>query len=233
MDLANILGQNILFATAHPDDESFLAAGLMHANHQAGGHNFLICATLGEKGRAHLDSHIEEAALKEVRRKELEKAARILQLRHSEVLDLGDGELIHKCKDFESSVKEQIERHGIQVVVGFSEDGYTGHADHKAAFQAASLAAKSYSLPYLGFAFPSLEMGAQYLAHLCRKRSHDKYHDHEDFAVGDIQVAVNPGQKLKALECYQSQWKGLDPRRIFSEELAMHFLQFEYFSLIK
>lgn len=232
MNLTNILGKRILFVVAHPDDESFLGAGLMHANASAGGENYLLCATMGEKGRAHLDVPLEENELKRVRAEELARASALLKVSDYELLDLGDGNLTNRIIEFETAILNFTKRHKADFLVGFAEDGFTGHSDHKASFLAGKRIAEELGMAYLAYAFPSLDLGVKYLEHLCKKRSHDQYHDHEHFAVGNIQVPINADRKLEALKCYQSQWKGLDPNRIFSEELAMHFLQFEYFKVI-
>jgi len=55
------LGKRLLVVTAHPDDESFLASGTMLANANAGGNNFVFCATLGERGKSHLEQAVTEA----------------------------------------------------------------------------------------------------------------------------------------------------------------------------
>ncbi len=106
MNLSFILGKHILFVTAHPDDESFLAAGLMHANYTAGWKNYLLCATHGEKGRAHLENHVEDDDLKNIRQAELSCASKLLRLQNYELMDLGDGKLPLKIHKFEGRIRE-------------------------------------------------------------------------------------------------------------------------------
>jgi len=58
MPEAVFLGSKILVFTAHPDDESYLAAGTIYENTRRGGKTFLVCATGGELGSAHLKKPI-------------------------------------------------------------------------------------------------------------------------------------------------------------------------------
>ena len=68
---ANFLGKKILVITAHPDDESFFAAGTIYKNQRLGGKTFLICGTAGEKGSGHLKKKLTEKQLAAMRKKEL------------------------------------------------------------------------------------------------------------------------------------------------------------------
>ncbi len=48
--MKTFLGKKIFMITAHPEDESYVAAGTLHKNIEAGGGNALVCATPGPSG---------------------------------------------------------------------------------------------------------------------------------------------------------------------------------------
>ena len=78
--MKRILGEKILFVTAHPDDESYQAAGTMLKNHQAGGASYVACATFGEKGRSHIKRKVTLGQLKILRKKELLLVSKFLKV---------------------------------------------------------------------------------------------------------------------------------------------------------
>ena len=94
--MKNFLGQKILLLTAHPDDESFAAAGTLFNNYKAGGWNVLICASYGEKGTSHLKKKIPSAKFKLVRKKELLSAARLLHIAPVHFMGVPDGQVKKK-----------------------------------------------------------------------------------------------------------------------------------------
>src|SRR5437773_637708 len=130
-----LLGKKILIILAHPDDESFLTAGLIFRNWQSGGQTTLICATLGEKGKYHLHRQITATQLKYLRKEELIRVSKFLKVSHLEILTLPDGSVIkHKSKFF-ASILKIAETNRPDIIVSFGPDGITGHRDHIAAYR--------------------------------------------------------------------------------------------------
>src|SRR5262249_20573786 len=93
MLMKRILGKKILFVTAHPDDESYLAAGTMLKNYAAGGTNFVACATFGEKGKSHMKTKVTASQLKLVREKELMTVSKFLNVHTLLMAGLPDAEM--------------------------------------------------------------------------------------------------------------------------------------------
>lgn len=120
----------VLGVWAHPDDETYLSAGLMAAAVRDGRRVVCATATRGEAG-----SQDEErwplADLPAIREKELADALAILGVTEHVWLDYRDGE----CDKVERAeavgrVVEVIERARPDSVLTFGPDGMTGHPDH-------------------------------------------------------------------------------------------------------
>ena len=121
------LGKTLLVFTAHPDDETFGMAGTIYKNQRLGGKTFIICATLGEKGSSHLSKPLSEHALKKMRKKELERAARFLKVSDVHLLNLPDGKL--------ETFGPRLFREGLRIakmmqpdaILSFGKYGMSGH----------------------------------------------------------------------------------------------------------
>ena len=120
----------ILGVWAHPDDETYLSAGLMASAVAEGRRVVCVTATRGEAG-----SQDEErwplAQLAGIRELELEQALGILGVTEHVWLDYRDGELESvSSKQAESKIAAIIEDVQPQSVLTFGVDGMTGHTDH-------------------------------------------------------------------------------------------------------
>jgi LmbE family N-acetylglucosaminyl deacetylase len=125
MELGTVLG-----VWAHPDDETYLSAGLMATAVRNG--DRVVCATAT---RGELGSFDEErwptATLGRVRQEELEECLRILGVKEHSWFDYADG----GCDrvEFEEGVAKVIpliEDAQPDTVLTFGPDGMTGHTDH-------------------------------------------------------------------------------------------------------
>lgn len=121
----------ILGVWAHPDDETFLTAGLMAAAIRQGNRVACITATRGEAGSAD-EARWPASKLGEVREKELIASLEILGVAEHYWLDYYDGKVkevphnegLAKVTSIMSSVAPD-------TVFTFGPDGMTGHPDHK------------------------------------------------------------------------------------------------------
>lgn len=119
----------LLGVWAHPDDEAYLSAALMHRVSTAGGRVVVATATLGEAG---IDSMSPERAAA-VRHQELRAALASVDVRDLRILGYPDG----GCPDVDhregvARVEALIRDVRPDVVVTFGPDGVTGHPDHVA-----------------------------------------------------------------------------------------------------
>lgn len=116
---------------AHPDDEAYLSATLMHRVVDTGGRVVLVTATRGELGSS--DPRCDPAAVAMLREEELRSAMRVIGVADVRFLGLADG----GCDRADSAtmtavVADLIGQVRPDVVVTFGPDGITGHSDHRA-----------------------------------------------------------------------------------------------------
>lgn len=123
---------DIVGVWAHPDDETFLMAGIMAAGVRAGNRVVCVTATRGEGG-VQDEQRWPAAELVSIRTKELEEALEILGVTEHLWLDLPDG----GCRELDTEQPvariERILRDAQpDTVLTFGPDGMTGHPDHAA-----------------------------------------------------------------------------------------------------
>lgn len=123
---------SILGVWAHPDDETFMMAGLMAVAAQSGQEVACITATKGEKGSQD-EEKWPSSTLGEVRAQELQAAFSILGVKHHHWLGYPDGE----CRDVPQNeavgkIITILEQYQPDTVITFPPDGLTGHHDHVA-----------------------------------------------------------------------------------------------------
>lgn len=129
--LGHASGLRLLGVWAHPDDETYLSASLMHRVVRAGGHVTVATATHGEQG-ADIPDH-DRAALARLRHGELRRAMSALGVHDVRFLGHPDG----RCADVgdhrgTSSIEFLVRSVRPDLVVTFGPDGITGHPDHVA-----------------------------------------------------------------------------------------------------
>ncbi len=122
----------ILTVWAHPDDESFLAAGVIATAIKNGQTVACVTATRGEEG-VQDTKRWPRKHLAEIRVKELAAAAKIIGLTNSHILDYHDGQCANEdvAKAAKKLVK-MIEKYQPDTILTFGPDGWTGHPDHQA-----------------------------------------------------------------------------------------------------
>lgn len=122
----------LLAVWAHPDDESYLGAGLMAEIARRHGRVINVTATAGEHGTDDPDRW-PPAALAAHRLGELDRALGALGAGTLEVLGFADGACDRVPTEIGASrVREMVEHHRPDVVLSFGDDGVTGHPDHRA-----------------------------------------------------------------------------------------------------
>ncbi|OGZ00310.1 MAG: hypothetical protein A2945_01675 [Candidatus Liptonbacteria bacterium RIFCSPLOWO2_01_FULL_52_25] len=221
------LGKRLLICVAHPDDESFAAAGTMHENRKRGGKTFVACATLGEKGKSHLARPISDAELKRIRKGELLAASRFLGVSKVYMLGMPDGKLrfhpemlFRKTLAFAKKVKPDF-------ILGFGADGISGHTDHITVGRAAKRAAHRLKVPYVAFAL-SPRFADDATSWLKQRRRHGHYRRSIAFRTPNTTVPINARVKKRALRFHKSQMDG--PRFAgFPKYAARELLRAEHF----
>jgi LmbE family N-acetylglucosaminyl deacetylase len=228
--IEDLKGKKILVVTAHPDDESALAGGTIRMLVDSGSEVHLLCATKGEKGTSHLGRPCEPQEIKQIRSQELEKARQLAGIAHVRIYEFPDGQLGQYVDNLIRLIQDHIDFFRPDYVLGFGQDGYTGHLDHIAAFKAAFGASFKSGIPYMAFSLPPSPLKEQYLEKLNGLQLNGTYSEVSNSLPPDLVVQVDPKLKLEIMRCHQSQWEGLNPEKTFGKDLSEHFLTHEYFS---
>ena len=140
--------RSLLFIFAHPDDESFGAAGAAARYADEGARLTLVTATRGDKGKCGDPPVCRPEELSGVREGELREAARIVGIPDVRVLDYKDRELAAAPpEELRAALVRVIREVRPRVVVTFDPHGVNLHPDHVAisrfAVDAVSAAADS------------------------------------------------------------------------------------------
>jgi LmbE family N-acetylglucosaminyl deacetylase len=121
----------VLGVWAHPDDETYLTAGLMARAVRNGSRVVCVTATRGEGGSMD-DEKWPPATMGEVRTRELERGLEILGVDEHEWLDLPDIDMDTGLSDrgYER-VRDLVAEVRPDTILTFGPDGMTDHAAHK------------------------------------------------------------------------------------------------------
>jgi LmbE family N-acetylglucosaminyl deacetylase len=120
----------ILSVWAHPDDESFLAAGIMAAAVRNGQKVICVTATKGEAGSQDKVKW-PPVTLGDVRAKEMDAALKLLGIKQHQWLGFHDGECEKTSIDAAATkLKKLFVKYRPDSVLTFGPDGWTGHPDH-------------------------------------------------------------------------------------------------------
>jgi LmbE family N-acetylglucosaminyl deacetylase len=122
----------ILSVWAHPDDEAYLAAGIMAAATQAGQRVVCVTATKGEGGSPDPDRWSPEQ-MADIRERELYACLEVLGVDEHQWLGYVDGSC-HEVAVAEGVDKLEAILDDVRpdTVLTFGPDGHTGHPDHRA-----------------------------------------------------------------------------------------------------
>jgi len=224
-NLISVFGKKVAIVTAHPDDESFVFAGLARGLVVEGAVVDLYCMTMGEQGRAYIE--ITEQGLKELRSSELEAAVQIIGMNLVYLGSFPDGSLYKKKQELSEKLRSLLI--GYQSIIGFGSEGFTGHSDHVTMNEVAKVLADEMEIPYYCACLPHGENHDIIKSALLRKRHCDFYEDCEELDLPEITIKIDSEIKLKALKAHTSQFSGLDPYGLFDRSTADDFLNFEYY----
>lgn len=138
--------RSLLIIGAHPDDESFFAAGAIAKYVDERARVTVVCATRGERGATGNLCAVEE--LPSVREQELRDAMNILGVRDLRVLDYKDQQLASApANEIRRALVAAIRDTRPQVVITFDPNGVNLHSDHIAISRFTSDAAAAATDP--------------------------------------------------------------------------------------
>jgi LmbE family N-acetylglucosaminyl deacetylase len=230
MDLGTVVG-----VWAHPDDETYLAAGLFAHAAEHGSRVVDITATRGEGGSMDEERWPPET-MGEVRERELIRSLELLGVTEHYWLQLPDVDMETALPEVGAErVRLLIEKIRPDTVLTFGPDGMTGHEGHKSVSRWATEAFRSAATPgaKLYYATTTPEFAAEWLPRL------------EPFNIflpgtppvtprEQLGIAYRLGpdeleRKVKAIQEHASQIEAL--LHVFGEEGFRAFMAEETFAL--
>ena len=225
------LGKKLLFITAHPDDESYAASGTIDANNKAGGESYLICATLGDRGKGHLLKPLTKSELKKKRKKELESAAKFLKIKGLFILTFPDGGVMERKPAIYKKVIKIAEEIRPEYIISFGKDGGSGHLDHIAIGDVSAKIAKKLRVPFIAFTMSPKRANAFKKAPrvFIKRRRFGKYAKNIIHAKPNMKVKIDRKIKIKAVGFHKTQLGGKKPFSHFPKQLANEWLSHEYY----
>jgi LmbE family N-acetylglucosaminyl deacetylase len=201
--MQKFIGKKLLFIVAHPDDESFTSGGTMWENHLAGGENYIICATLGERGKSHMTKPVTQSQLKKIRKQELTAVAKFLKVNGLYFFSFPDAGLKEKASQFSVKTEALIKKIKPDYILSFGPDGMSGHLDHIAAGAVSRSLAKKLKIPFLAFGAPPA-LRKQFKKIITRRRF-GKYAANVTHAIPNIKIKIDFKHKLQTLKFHKSQ----------------------------
>jgi len=226
--MKSFLGQRLLVLTAHPDDESYAIAGTIIKNRQAGGQCFLICATLGERGKSHLKKQVTNAQLKKIREAELKKVARFLAIDKVKVLHWPDTKLANRKRELQRELEKLTKKLHFDSIFSFGPDGLSGHKDHITVGAVAKKIAQRRKVPFVAFGAPPSYY--KYRKLISRRRKFGVYTKKWVDFRPNLKIKIDPKQKLQAIKLHQSQYTK-NPLAHIPAQVVRDLLNYEYFEI--
>ena len=133
------MADGILLILAHPDDESFMAAGTAGLYRARGVRVGLVCATLGQAGALGDPPVATREGLGAARERELRAACAILGIEIVDLLGYHDRSLAEApAERVRERLVAAVRRERPRVVITFDPNGLTLHPDHVAISRFAS-----------------------------------------------------------------------------------------------
>ncbi|MBA3949747.1 MAG: PIG-L family deacetylase [Acidobacteria bacterium] len=204
--------QTAVFIYAHPDDETFGAAGTIGLLRSKGWRVVLVCATLGQQGKCGDPALCSQEALGAVRERELRDAACVLDISAIHLLGYEDKALGGVPPgEIRRTLVAILRAETPELVFTFDPNGFNAHPDHVAisrfASDAVSAAADARWFPELGPAHAVTE--------LLWTTVLEPWEEHpamENAASADVVVDVSPwaDKKEAALRAHRTQHLSID-----------------------
>lgn len=207
----------ILLSFAHPDDETFTIAGSVIKWVREGHAVSLITATYGQMGLS-ADIKVDSPEhLGQIRKQELENAAKITGISKIHYFGLMDGELYkYKVTTMANKILPIMKAEQPDVVITFEKNGGSKHPDHIKMSYATTHAFKEYM---------KKTTKSVRLYHTVTPRSY--YVQYEKAGLSNTGFGAPKGvydshitttldisdvfdQKIKAVECHKTQWKDVE-----------------------
>jgi LmbE family N-acetylglucosaminyl deacetylase len=150
-DLASL--GTIFGVWAHPDDETYMAGGVMAAAQMNGQTVYCLTATRGELGIQD-ESRWPAARLAKIRTNELTQSSRIIGFKNI-WMDIADGHCQDSSRIGSKFVLQSIKAVKPDTILSFGPEGLTGHPDHQAVAEWAMIASSKLNIKLYQVVMPT------------------------------------------------------------------------------
>ena len=201
-----------VFIYAHPDDETFGAAGTICLLRSKGWRVVLACATLGEQGKCGDPAVCTPEELGTVRERELRDAACVLDISAIHLLGYQDKQLADAPRDeIRKKLVAILRAEAPERVFTFDPNGFNAHPDHVAISRFTSDAVAAAADPRW---YPELGP-AHVVAELFWTTTLEPWEEHADLenaASADVVLDVSAFAEKKeaALRAHRTQHLSID-----------------------
>lgn len=186
----------------HPDDETLASGGLIRLLTSQRTHVTVVVLTKGEKGND--DAHLD-LTLKDIRKKELMTAMKILGVKKVILEDFGDGQLATKKPQLTKYIASLIQNIHPDLIVTYDLAGLYGHEDHITVSEIVTgLVKKTY--PTVKLLYPSLPKKLLRMIKLPEYMAKDPlFTKRRVTPTMKVFVGVGVIQRIRAMYAYKSQ----------------------------
>ena len=169
----------------------------------------VLCATRGEAGRRgdYEKENLSTGGFGLVRQREMEEACRVLGVRKPLFMKCADGRVSHDCRNTaKAKIVRFLRKWKPDTVITFGPDGVSGHSDHVAIGEIATVAAREAGIRTLYYVLRS-----ESLSTCCKPEVPVS----SPPVTTVIDVSGFGERKLRAMRCYRSQ------KHLLSEDPAV------------
>jgi len=224
----------ILLSFAHPDDETFTLAGSIIKWVKSGAKVSLITATYGQMGLS-ADIAVESPThLGQIRKGEMEGAAKITGISKIHYFGLMDGELKNESDDeLTDKILSIMKDEQPDVVITFEKNGGSNHPDH---IKMSAVTTQAFS-KYLSDSKKHVRLyhtviPQSYFAEFAKAGvANSGFGEPKGVPDEHITTILDVTDvfdlKIKAIECHKTQWKDVEryKSRMQQVDLKKEFLQ--------
>lgn len=229
-DLGTVLG-----VWAHPDDETYLTAGLMAHAVRSGSRVVDLTATRGEGGSMD-EERWPSATMGEVRERELARSLEVLGVREHHLLGLPDIDMDSGLpEEGAEAILELVREVEPDTVLTFGPEGMTGHEAHKSVSHWATDAFRAAGKPgaRLLYAVYTQEWADEFVPTLngfdVFRPGTPPVHPREDLAIAFVLPPELLDLKMRAIMEHESQVEALF--EAFGEDFFRRAMREESFRL--
>ncbi len=224
----------VLLSFAHPDDETFTLAGSIIKWVKSGVQVSLITATYGQMGLS-ADIKVDSPDhLGQIRKGEMEEAAKITGISKIHYFGLMDGELENEeTSELVNKIGAIIEEEKPDVVITFEKNGGSNHPDHIKMSLASTMAFKDYLKKTKKHVrlYHTVTPQSYYAEFAKAGVANTGFGEPKGVSDEQITTILDVTDvfdlKMKAIECHKTQWKDVEryKSRMQQVDLKKEFLQ--------